>query len=214
MCLADTLLKILNCVSSRHICGGLRNKVWRSHLNLIFWLHFCKIMFMQNIRKVGRQWRAKSSGIYLYGKQIQFTVSITSTLPRKARRAILLNLFRAFRQHGEAIHLDTILHSDEALSTQVSAVFRGMVGRDAQGTETDRQVLGIYLRHLRTKRGLTQQQLAEILGVHRAYWSLVEHGRRCPSSVLMRRLTNWVRERPLVHENFPQTESISPSILH
>ena len=50
------------------------------------------------------------------------------------------------------------------------------------------EVLGNNLRDLRTKRGLTQAELAELVGVSRKTINTVENGVFIPSTVLALRL--------------------------
>jgi transcriptional regulator with XRE-family HTH domain len=47
--------------------------------------------------------------------------------------------------------------------------------------ENATELLGARIRELRKARGLTQDQLAEILGVEQKYVSLMEHGKSYPS---------------------------------
>jgi transcriptional regulator with XRE-family HTH domain len=50
------------------------------------------------------------------------------------------------------------------------------------------EVFGRRLREVRTKRGMTQQALAEVAGMSEAYISNMEHGLKVPSLTTILRL--------------------------
>lgn len=56
------------------------------------------------------------------------------------------------------------------------------LGHDDQEVSTDiRILLGRRVRELRLKKGWTQVELAELLGVDRSYLSEIENGKKDPS---------------------------------
>ena len=60
-------------------------------------------------------------------------------------------------------------------------------------TNTPLTPLGVYLREVRTARGMTQRAMAEGLGVTPTYLSALERGRRGkPSWPFLQRLTGWL----------------------
>ncbi len=60
----------------------------------------------------------------------------------------------------------------------------------------DSKLFGEKLRELREKRGLSQQELAELSGVHRNYVSDVERGQRNACLVNILRLATALRVAP------------------
>ena len=50
------------------------------------------------------------------------------------------------------------------------------------------QDFGLFLRKLRQRRGISQENLALMLGCHRTYTWRLEHGRNCPSSIFLHNL--------------------------
>ncbi len=53
-----------------------------------------------------------------------------------------------------------------------------MADQRRSGPDTGRRVFGERIRALRQDRGLSQERLAELAGVHRTYLSSVERGER------------------------------------
>ena len=53
-----------------------------------------------------------------------------------------------------------------------------MADRRPSGPDTGRRVFGERIRALRQNRGLSQERLAEMAGVHRTYLSSLERGER------------------------------------
>jgi transcriptional regulator with XRE-family HTH domain len=53
-----------------------------------------------------------------------------------------------------------------------------MADQQRPGTDTGRRVFGDRIRALRHDRGLSQERLAELAGVHRTYLSSLERGER------------------------------------
>jgi transcriptional regulator with XRE-family HTH domain len=53
-----------------------------------------------------------------------------------------------------------------------------MADQRRAGTDTGRRVFGERIRSLRQNRGLSQERLAELAGVHRTYLSSLERGER------------------------------------
>ena len=53
-----------------------------------------------------------------------------------------------------------------------------MADQRRAGPETGRRVFGERVRALRQERGLSQERLAELAGVHRTYLSSLERGER------------------------------------
>ena len=56
--------------------------------------------------------------------------------------------------------------------------------------------LGRNLRSLRIQRGLSQEDLAEISGIHRTYISGLERGVRNPSILIVAQLANALEVEP------------------
>ncbi len=56
------------------------------------------------------------------------------------------------------------------------------------GTESLQQKFGQIVRDRRLKRGLSQERLADIAGLHRTYVSLLERGQRTPSLYVIAKL--------------------------
>lgn len=50
------------------------------------------------------------------------------------------------------------------------------------------EAFGLILRQVRQDKGLTQQRLGELAGLHRTYVSLLERGRRTPTLDVLFRL--------------------------
>lgn len=53
-----------------------------------------------------------------------------------------------------------------------------------------KQIFGNNIKHYREKKGLTQQQLADIVGLQRAYLSDVECGKRNVTLDIMAQISN------------------------
>lgn len=53
-----------------------------------------------------------------------------------------------------------------------------MADQRRSGPDTGRRVFGERIRALRQERGLSQERLAELAGVHRTYLSSLERGER------------------------------------
>jgi putative transcriptional regulator len=60
---------------------------------------------------------------------------------------------------------------------------------------SDAEQLGNHLRRLRQQFGLTQAQLAEIVGVSRQTINYVENGQYCPSTLLGLRIARALKVR-------------------
>lgn len=56
--------------------------------------------------------------------------------------------------------------------------------------EEGEELNGLKLKMKRMEKGLTQQQLAEKLGLHRQYITAIEKGRRKPSVATLERIAN------------------------
>jgi len=66
--------------------------------------------------------------------------------------------------------------------------------RDYRGVSTDIRVrLGNRVRSLRKERGLTQVELAEMLGVDRSYLSEIETGKKDPSLRVLKTIADGFR---------------------
>ncbi len=48
----------------------------------------------------------------------------------------------------------------------------------------------IWLSKLRNQLGFTQEQVAELVGIKRAYYSMIERGKRRPSVDVAKRISN------------------------
>jgi transcriptional regulator with XRE-family HTH domain len=59
-----------------------------------------------------------------------------------------------------------------------------------------RAVIGDNTKRARLRRGLTQEQLAELMGLDRAYISGLEQGRRNPTAVTLWRIAVALEIRP------------------
>lgn len=59
-----------------------------------------------------------------------------------------------------------------------------------------RKVIGDNTKRARLRRGLTQEQLAELMGLDRAYISGLEQGRRNPTAVTLWRIAVALEIRP------------------
>jgi transcriptional regulator with XRE-family HTH domain len=59
-----------------------------------------------------------------------------------------------------------------------------------------RKVIGDNTKRARLRRGLTQEQLAELMGLDRAYISGLEQGRRNPTAVTLWRIAVALEVRP------------------
>lgn len=59
-----------------------------------------------------------------------------------------------------------------------------------------RAVIGDNTKRARLRRGLTQEQLAELMGLDRAYISGLEQGRRNPTAVTLWRIAVALEVRP------------------
>jgi transcriptional regulator with XRE-family HTH domain len=57
-------------------------------------------------------------------------------------------------------------------------------------TQITRKDFGPFLRRLRTRQGLSQEKLAEIMGCNRIHIWRLEHGERHPSRVFLKSLSN------------------------
>jgi transcriptional regulator with XRE-family HTH domain len=55
---------------------------------------------------------------------------------------------------------------------------------------------GTVLRDFRARAGLSQEQLADLAGLHRTYVSQLERGLKAPSLVSLQRLAKALRTRP------------------
>ena len=53
-----------------------------------------------------------------------------------------------------------------------------MADQRRPGSDTGRRVFGERIRSLRQNRGLSQERLAEVAGIHRTYLSSLERGER------------------------------------
>jgi transcriptional regulator with XRE-family HTH domain len=77
------------------------------------------------------------------------------------------------------------------------------------------ELLGARIRELRKAQGLTQDQLAEVLGIEQKYVSLIEHGKSYPSLDRLMRIAE-VLKVPLpslfnfAHHN---PEALTPELL-
>lgn len=56
------------------------------------------------------------------------------------------------------------------------------------GTDSLQQKFGLIVRDRRLKRGLSQERLADMAGLHRTYVSLLERGLRTPSLYVIAKL--------------------------
>lgn len=59
-------------------------------------------------------------------------------------------------------------------------------------------MLRVALRKARKDQGLTQEQLAEKVGIHRVYYLQIEAGQRSPSSKVMFRIAEFLETDPRV----------------
>ena len=59
-----------------------------------------------------------------------------------------------------------------------------------------RKVIGDNTKRARLRRGLTQEQLAELMGLDRAYISGLEQGKRNPTAVTLWRIAVALEIRP------------------
>lgn len=73
------------------------------------------------------------------------------------------------------------------------------------------QRFGLIVRDRRLKRGLSQERLADIAGLHRTYVSLLERGLRMPSLYVIAKLAEALETTivDLVYE-LPQGGSVGP----
>ena len=128
---------------------------------------------------------------------------------RKARRVILLNLFRKMREGLDSLTYVDIWHSDESLKNDISRILRGHEsGRDALNAKSEMEQFGFKLRVYRTRIGLTQQDLAEQIAIHRGYLAKIERGQMVPSARVFRSIMATMIKTPRSSEIPLQTESI------
>jgi transcriptional regulator with XRE-family HTH domain len=59
---------------------------------------------------------------------------------------------------------------------------------DDQNRELMLKAFGKNIKNLRTKKGLTQEQLAERAGINGKYLGEIERGEKCPSSITVYRI--------------------------
>ena len=60
------------------------------------------------------------------------------------------------------------------------------------------ELLGANMRHFRKLKGMTQEQLAMLVGMERSYFSNVERGVRNPSVMVIARLAHSLNIEPHV----------------
>jgi transcriptional regulator with XRE-family HTH domain len=53
-----------------------------------------------------------------------------------------------------------------------------MAKQSGDSADPGRLAFGVRVRHLRLERGLSQERLAEVAGIHRTYMSDIERGER------------------------------------
>jgi len=73
---------------------------------------------------------------------------------------------------------------------------------------TLKQLLGKRIRELRKERRITQEQLAEMLGIGTANISYIENGKFAPSMENFEKLLNIFGVEAYELYNFPRTESL------
>ncbi|MBV8383373.1 MAG: helix-turn-helix transcriptional regulator [Planctomycetaceae bacterium] len=79
------------------------------------------------------------------------------------------------------------------------------------GTDSLQLRFGLIVRDRRLKRGLSQERLADLAGLHRTYVSLLERGRRMPSLYVIAKLAEALETTivDLVHE-LPRGGAVGP----
>ncbi len=74
----------------------------------------------------------------------------------------------------------------------------GRLGRaqESGGNRSPEQAFGVTLRKIRSRRGLSQQQLADKSGYHRTYVGLLERGQKSPSLRTLFNIAETLQVRP------------------
>jgi DNA-binding XRE family transcriptional regulator len=122
-----------------------------------------------------------TSGATFLLRDLEVRIKFRSQWRRKHRRAVLLALFRAAKEHIRHLVLYDLYHNDESVEARISRLIRGLKGTDALARTTEAQEDGYMIRILRTKCGLTQKELAKLAGVDQSFISRIEHAQRIPT---------------------------------
>jgi DNA-binding XRE family transcriptional regulator len=119
-----------------------------------------------------------------------------STGEARDRRPIVLVRLSFARFPGANTSPPTIMDSQDATHKYVDRQVAGRPSRPSMEGELQR-TLGRNLRAYRNARGLSQEALAELLGVHRTYMGGVERGERNLTLKSVERIAARLRIKPV-----------------
>ena len=137
----------------------------------------------------------RNSNLQICTPGLRIKVRVESNLSRKARRMILLALFRHMKEKFRQFDLWFVDHSDNPFATYMNVMERGTVGSDALNTTNDTEWSGLNLRMIRFQYDMNQKQFAQKLGISRGHLSKIEHAKLPINEKLKASLTRLISQQ-------------------
>lgn len=132
----------------------------------------------------------------IHWRRFRIRLSVEGAMPFRARRTLLLAIATQLKPMLELVKANWIWHSHSNPGASIREWQRGINLYQAPGIGNRQERVGLQVRLMRHKLGLTQRELATKCQINRTHLGQIEKGRHRPNHATLYKLVEVLKLDP------------------